>query len=585
MKSLRFYAFFLLLPCLLLDALQGLAVDIPKGTFYFDNSRTRYPTVKFTYGTNDPTVSYIVQMTDEGDNIWSITFDEAVPNMYRYFFSGTSMEVGTWQMSFYDLKEYVSKTLNEYRTATCDYPIPVGAVFTPQSGDNWAQGEWKAAGGGDLPAWSGTLPVLFINTEKAVTSKTEYVSGTYYIDPLGIEGYQPLGSSTNPLPLLIKGRGNYTWKDFQKKPYRLKLEEKAKPLGMKKSRHFTLLAHADDDLAFLRNTVGFELSRLLGLKYTPEQEPVEVVLNGDYIGLYMLTDKIRVDKNRVNIVEQADQQTHPDSITGGWLVEIDNYEENGQIRMKEGNGADLRFTLHTPEVLSNEQREYIVSLLTATDQAIYNSNKNSQLWEQYIDMDSLARFYIVQEVMDNAESFHGSCFIHKEMGSNTKLIFGPVWDFGNAFHRGYDRFVWQDPPFGQNWIGEIARYPRFQERVKAIWQPFLGMKYPHLEAFIDQFINKISAAAACDARRWPQYGTSDARGRATEFKQRMARKVDFLRGQWGNGVVSILSMETAEQVRDTWQTLDGRRLNSRPTQRGVYLHNGRKVIVSGAHNP
>ena len=108
MKSLRFYAFFLLLPCLLLDALQGLAVDIPKGTFYFDNSRTRYPTVKFTYGTNDPAVSYIVQMTDEGDNIWSITFDEAVPNMYRYFFSGTSMEVGTWQMSFYDLKEYVS---------------------------------------------------------------------------------------------------------------------------------------------------------------------------------------------------------------------------------------------------------------------------------------------------------------------------------------------------------------------------------------------------------------------------------------------------------------------------------------------
>ena len=125
------------------------------------------------------------------------------------------------------------------------------------------------------------------------------------------------------------------------KPYRLKFDEKVKPLGMKKSRHFVLMANADDNLAFLRNTVGLQLSRMIGLAYTPWQEPVEVVLNGDYIGLYMLTEKIRVAKNRVNIVEQADLATDPDSITGGWLFEIDNYSEEGQVTITEGMSGPL----------------------------------------------------------------------------------------------------------------------------------------------------------------------------------------------------------------------------------------------------
>lgn len=148
--------------------------------------------------------------------------------------------------------------------------------------------------------YSGTLPVLHINTENStpITSKEYYLNGTYYLDNLGIEGYKSIGSANEPLTLKIKGRGNYTFTGFDKKPYRLKLDAKAALLGMKKSKHFALLAHADDNLGFLRNTMGFELSRRGGLDFTPEQRPVEVVLNGEYIGLYFLTETIRVDANR-----------------------------------------------------------------------------------------------------------------------------------------------------------------------------------------------------------------------------------------------------------------------------------------------
>ena len=551
------------------------ALDIPQGTFYFDNSITHYqPTVKFIYGSDQKNITYIVSMTDEGNNRWSVSFQETVKDMYRYVFAATSMSDGVYEQSFSSIKDYISNTLNESRTITDDTPIPIGGIYTPTNNEKWASAEWRTS---DANAFSGTLPVLYINTTETVSSKEYYVDGTYYLDAMGVDGYESIGSAEEPLPLQIKGRGNYTWKDFAKKPYRLKLGEKAKLLGMRKSRHYTLLAHADDDLAFLRNTVGFELSRLLGMAYTPLQRPAEVMLNGEYIGLYMLTDKIRVDQKHVDITEQADLETHPDSITGGWLLEIDNYDDDSQIRMKEGNGATLRFTYHTPEVLSDEQRTYITYFLTATDKAIYAKDKNSTLWEQYIDLDTLVRFYIVQEIMDNAESFHGSCFIHKERGEHTRLVFGPVWDFGNAFRRGHDQFIYQNSPFGQNWIGEIARFPRFQEQVKKIWQPFLGNEYPKIEAFIDDFINQIATAMVCDARRWPQYGSTNAEGKKNDFKWNIAEKVDFLRSQWGNGTSAIQDNRPTLFEQPSWYTLDGRRLNGRPTQKGIYLHGGRKV--------
>ncbi|MBR4721595.1 MAG: CotH kinase family protein, partial [Muribaculaceae bacterium] len=438
-------------------------------------------------------------------------------------------------------------------------------VFVPDTGDNWAQGSWQSASNPvnpDLP-YSGTLPVMYINTEgnAAITSTEVYLNATCYINNLGLEGYASLGSAEAPVTLQIKGRGNYTWTGFEKKPYRLKFTAKQAPLGMNKNKHFNLIAHADDDLGFLRNTVGFQLSRLLKLAYTPEQQPVEVILNGNYIGLYFITDKIRVEKDRVNIVEQADNATDEYAVTGGWLVEIDNYEEAGQVVITEGNGSTLRFTMHTPEELSTEQRNYITSQVTAINQAIYASDKTSTAWESLVDMDALARYYIVQEVMDDAESFHGSCYLHKDIGYDTKWVFGPVWDFGNSFHRGYNQFIYVNPPFGQSWIGEIAKFSRFQSKVVEIWRPFFGTDYPSIDAFIDAFADQISAAAVADYNRWPSYGNRDIAARKAEFKNRIRQKTEYLRQQWGNGInsVELTEGDSADSFADSYSpTADNR---------------------------
>lgn len=530
---------------LLLLAVEVSALDIPKGIFYFDNSKTQYTHVKFVYGSDSRNETYVVSMTYEGDNRWSIAFDEVVTDMYRYTFAETSLADGSIAKTFPVVKDEISNTYNEKRTATTDKTILVGGIFTPETGDNWAQGNWTTLSG--VSSYSGTLPVMFINTENnvAITSKETYVNATYYIDNMGDADVEAIGSVDAQLPLEIRGRGNYTWKDFDKKPYRIKLGAKAPLLGMSNSKHFALLAHADDNLGFLRNTLGFELSRRLGLKFTPAQRPVEVVLNGDYIGLYFLTETVRVAKNRVNITEQPDYTSLADSVSGGWLVEIDNYDDASQVRITEGNGEIIRFTYQSPELLSTAQRDYLTKQMTAINTAIYNTDKNSTFWESYVDMDSLARFYVVQEIMDNAESFHGSCYLHKENG-DAKWIFGPVWDFGNSYHRTWQEFIYQNPPFGQTWIGEIAKYPRFQQKVIEVWKNFKGNDYSGLDSFISEFVREIETAAQYDAIRWPNYGNYDMNSRKNEFSEYLENRIDWLVSQWGESGVQFNIEESSE---------------------------------------
>ena len=384
---------------------------------------------------------------------------------------------------------------------------------------------------------SGTLPVLYIQTENsaAITSKKDYINATYYLDNMGLSDYQSIGTKTEPLDMEIKGRGNYSWTGFDKKPYRIKLADKQQLLGMNKSRHFTLLAHADDSndrKGFMRNAVGFELSKLIGMTYTPDAKPLEVVLNGDYIGLYFLTEHIRVDKDRVNIVEQEDEEIDSEKITGGWLVEIDNYDTDPHITIKEGGQTTMWITYKTPEVLSYQQEQYLTQQMRLIDGLVYGDKNSSELWN-HLDMDALAKFYIVQELTDNYESFHGSCYLHKDVGTNAKWNFGPVWDFGSSFNRDKSQYMYQGDVWHNHWIPEICKFPAFMNRVKEIWNEFYNGKYNDIYAFIDAHESLIKQAVVKDKERWPQYHGSQILSTYIDRTTDVLRKnAKWLNEQW-----------------------------------------------------
>lgn len=378
---------------------------------------------------------------------------------------------------------------------------------------------------------SGTLPVLYIQTENnaPITSKEDYINATYYLDNKGLSDYQSIGSKAQPLNMEIRGRGNYTWRDFDKKPYRIKLADKQPLLGMTKSKHFALLAHADDNKGFMRNTIGFQLSKLIGITWTPTAKPLEVVLNGDYIGLYFLTETIRVDKDRVNIVEQEDEATDPIAITGGWLVEIDNYREDPQIIITEGDyyNTETAFTYKTPEVLSSAQEQFLREEMERINTLVYGDKNSDELWK-YLDMEALARFYIVQELTDNYESFHGSCYLYREMGEGEKWYFGPVWDFGSAFNRDKSQYIFEGDVWHNHWIPEICKFPAFNTCLKTLWTNFYNGDFNQIYDYIVQQKDLIASAVQADYQRWSDYGNNDFSNRVTKVTNRLRSYAQWL---------------------------------------------------------
>ena len=439
----------------------------------------------------------------------------------------------------------------------------------------------------EIHAWSGTLPVLFINTENntPITSKEDYLTATYYLDAMGVEGVSDIGTAEAPLTMQIRGRGNYTWTGFDKKPYRLKLTDKQPMLGMTKSKHWALLAHADDNLGFMRNFTGFTASKMLGMPWTPDSQPCEVVLNDDYIGLYFLTETIRVDKDRVNVVEQEDNATT--DVDGGWLVEIDNYDTDPHVTVNENGNAlmPIWFTYKSPEILSTEQHDYLQSQMEAIDNAIYHTALNNiEPLAELVDLDVLARFYICQELLDDTESFHGSCYLNRQRGADEKWKFGPVWDFGNGMGRkNSQKFIYQDPEFSQVWIGTICRFAAFQEVIRSVWKEFLNSNgESNLLDSMDAFAENIAAAAVCDATRWPSYGNADELTRAAEAHQFVSERITWLKSQWGEAGISGITDDT-DDVRAEYYNLNGIRVDAGALTPGLYVRRtgtrAEKVVI------
>lgn len=538
-----------LLFCIQLSVVSLFALTIPEGYLMFDNSKTQYEVVSFVFGSDQRAETYALRMTDSGNSIWTINIPHSFTDMYRFTFVGGELPEGPIEQNFNDYKEYVSKTLNLYRTATSDAQMNDGEIFVPENGDNWAQGRWMTAqefwGGGSTEGKaevSKTLPIVYVNTENnaEIPNQTTQVKMTLYIDSV-VADYPSLGSAQAPIAGMIKGRGNWTWNGFDKKPYKIKFDVKHKVLGMPNNRHWCLMAHADDNLGFLRAYAGFRISKALQMRWTPRTRPVELVLNGQYKGLYFLTEHVRIASNRVKIKEQADNESRADSITGGWLVEIDNYQTVNNIELDEGNGQHVMISLREPDELTNPQRTYIVNQMNALNNALYGNSASTL--QQLLDLDEAAKFYLVQEIMEDCESYHGSCFLYKDrdtLGVADKWKFGPVWDFGNAYNRHADRWIYDGPIWPQYWIGQLATWPEFQKAVKEQWWIFYHTQKDAVRMKISEMATTITEAAKNDAAVWRNTNNycdnSNMSGKLSDFLGNYDWRINWLYSQWGEGI-------------------------------------------------
>ena len=349
------------------------------------------------------------------------------------------------------------------------------------------------------------LPVLRLTTADgaAVTSEDDYVQGHMTLTPANGSSGVVVDSD-----LQIKGHGNTTW-SWAKKPYKIKLSTKTGLLGMPAQKNWILLANFDDK-TMLRDDVAFELSRRVGMAYTPRSQFVETFLNGEYEGTYQLTESIEIDKNRVNINSLDDNDVTAPNVTGGYLMEVD-YNHPGDANLFVGSGG-MPVTMHDPDPMVPQQQAYIADYLGQVQNTLYGTNfaDPSIGYAQYLDVDSFVDWYLVNEIFKNNDAiWWSSVYMYK--AREGKLYCGPVWDFdvgaGNStMNQDADPTGWwvRNPwaADGQ-WMAQLFQDPAFKAKVKARWNELKASQFDTLTTYIDQRAAYLNQTQQNNFTRWP----------------------------------------------------------------------------------
>ena len=309
----------------------------------------------------------------------------------------------------------------------------------------------------------------------------------------------------------IKGRGNSTW-DYPKKPYQIKLEKKTDLLETgdpgEAEKTWVLLANYVDE-SLIHNALTYDLAAELGLPYSPHSKPVDLYYDGEYRGSYLLCEKTEVGQGRVDVAdlegafEEANPQvedfdslatqtaqnaygnqcqyvtglTTPEEFSGGYLLELDFYDRAKEEKSYFTTSHGQSVVSKSPEYLSAEAMEYISGFYQAFEDAVWNGGVNpttGKLYSDYVDVESLAKCYLILELSQDGDAFQSSTYFYKPAGEDL-LYAGPVWDFDSAYgaydiQYPVDSLVAGRMPLAR----QLLSIPSFREEVQACYQDLLN---------------------------------------------------------------------------------------------------------------
>ncbi len=358
------------------------------------------------------------------------------------------------------------------------------------------------------------LPVIVIKTSSNIKDDFR-VSGTMKVIYKGPGKRNALTDQADPEALVYDGnidiefRGSSS-QSTPKKSYGFSTLQSDKVTGNNVSllgmppEHDWVLNGMVFDAACMRDYICYNLSRKLG-EYASRTEYCEVVINGEYKGLYLLQEKIKADDNRVDINKiQPEDNQHP-KITGGYIVKADKTTGGDPVAwtMYTWQSNPVNYILHfpKPDVVTRDQQEYIKQVFMD----LAAKSKDPSITEGYpsiIDIPSFINFMMIQELSSNADGYHLSTFFHKDR--NGKLRAGPIWDNDLTF--GYDltfwgldrskHNVWQLSAYendGSAFWRDLFLQPDFRCYVSRRWHSLTAPGQPLNQQVLISFIDKTMA--------------------------------------------------------------------------------------------
>ena len=432
------------------------------------------------------------------------------------------------------------------------------------------------------------LPTVSIHTQDGVIpydKETDISSQIAIISKNGTSLlYEPGG---------VRERGNAS-RSFPKKPYRIKFDKKQKPLDAPaKAKKWTLINNYGDK-TLMRNLLAFELSRKMGMPYTPFGTAVDVLLNGEYKGCYQLCDQVEVNPGRVEITEMAPEDNTGDALTGGYFIEVDAYAYDEVSWFNSNNGNPVTIKSPDEDAITTNQHEYIRQFF----------NKVENQWKTYLDLNTFLRHFLVGELSGNTDTYW-STYMYKDRGENL-MHTGPVWDFDLAFendNRTYPIMRLTDYIYRTkgSCAGNMRQFVNkivvddaaAKAQLKAIWGEVrqAGLTEESMTAYINGWEQTLGQSQELNFKRWPimneyvhqnphLWGSYEAEVQNVRryMKERiewMDNKLDYVYEPAGIHTVAGAKEKRRQELYD----LSGRPVSMSAPKAGLYISNGKKVVV------
>ena len=433
------------------------------------------------------------ELTIEVEGKGSVFQEIIKPGIADEYNSGTILKLTALPVDGWVFVEWQGDIQDENNPieVTIDKPITIKAVFK----------HYPASG----------LPVVKIKTNQVVgpaMDKSSYVEGSLEI--IGDGNFEGLEETT----MKIKGRGNSTWwictdasagAVVGKCPYQVKFGDKTSILGMPEDKKWVLLAEKSDK-SMIRNKIARYMGELSDLEYTPNAEYVELFINEDYQGTYLIGQKVEESSNRVDIGDD------------GYLIEIDT-DANGRIDVDDiifkptiwsSIHTDGVFNIKDPDIDYGSDEFYLIeNYINDFESVLYSNNFNNpdSGYESYIDVDSLIDWFLINEIAKTVDArWYSSIYFSYIPGEKIKM--GPIWDFDLS----YGNLNYSDAQYTSefyikqnNWIDRLFLDEVFVEKVKIRYSYYYN-KLDDIKSKIDEFAKYIDKSQKANFERWDILG-------------------------------------------------------------------------------
>ena len=403
------------------------------------------------------------------------------------------------------------------------------------------------------------LPLLIINSENSELPQGRDRETKKKINAIIVSDGKVNAKQTGT----IKLRGNSSL-DSEKKPYLLKFDEATTFLDMPcKDKKWVLVSNMYDK-SLLRNLLGYKMSEIFQLKFSPSCRFVDVIINGNFRGNYLICDKIEVKKDRVALTEMDHSCNQEPEVTGGYLIQGTGSKTKGAPELfNSAKGIALSLEYPKIEDATEQQKAYIKNKLDEIEAKIYENNIEN------IDLESFARYFLVEDFSGNQDEIYNSFFFWKDRGDE-KIYFGPVWDFDLAFDNGMILYPVNEKKnfsfkFGlsngstNKLVAQILSNEAALKKVKDVWAEMTASAFTKskINEFLNQQIEYINESQKLNFMKWDvlnsrQFMEANLRG---SFEAEVNYLKEFVENRFDifGGIVNSATTESVlEQTQGGW---------------------------------